>query len=197
MNGSAPYCEHLDTRCISRYRCGNRVGRSHAPTADVAHHGHARTASGELPCRRCPARCFEAQKSRHPQRALNCSMLLPVPGRTSVGRCGAMMRPSGKSSPVSSKTTTPLHSKFHPCSGWAATIRTASRSATSGDGHTGRCRHGGRRPEEGFIAGGCGGCAARALSWRRRADGSCHHGLRPRRCPVRGQWPSPPGGSAR
>jgi putative oxidoreductase len=36
-------------------------------------------------------------------------------------RCGAMMRPSGSSSPVSSKRSTPLHSRLQPCSGCAAT----------------------------------------------------------------------------
>ena len=38
-----------------------------------------------------------------------------------AGRWGATIRPSGSRSPVSSNTTTPLHSRLHPCSGWAAT----------------------------------------------------------------------------
>ncbi|KWW98112.1 hypothetical protein TH66_22860 [Carbonactinospora thermoautotrophica] len=59
----------------------------------------------------------------------------------SVGRCGAMTVPSGSSSPVSSNTTTPLHNRLHPCSGWHATVRAASRSGASADGHGGMCRH--------------------------------------------------------
>jgi len=35
----------------------------------------------------------------------------------SVGRCGAIVAPSGSSSPVSSKMTTPLQSRLQPCSG--------------------------------------------------------------------------------
>ena len=47
-----------------------------------------------------------------------------------VGRAGAgwMTRPSGSSSPVSSKSRTPLHSRLQPCSGWQATVWAASRS---------------------------------------------------------------------
>ena len=41
--------------------------------------------------------------------------------RTSINRCGETARPSGKSSPESSKRMTPLHSRLHPCSGWKAT----------------------------------------------------------------------------
>jgi hypothetical protein len=33
-------------------------------------------------------------------------------------RGGASGRPSGRSSPLSSNNTTPLHSRLHPCSGW-------------------------------------------------------------------------------
>ena len=57
------------------------------------------------------------------------------------GRCGAMIRPSGRSSPVSSKRRTPLHSRLHPCSGWCATRCAASRSAESADGQGGWCWH--------------------------------------------------------
>ena len=42
-----------------------------------------------------------------------------------AGRCGATVRPSGSSSPVSSKTTTPLQSSTQPCSGWRETTRAA------------------------------------------------------------------------
>jgi hypothetical protein len=45
-------------------------------------------------------------------------------GRT-AGR-GRTMRPPGSSSPVSSNTMTPLHSRLHPCSGWAAMVRAAA-----------------------------------------------------------------------
>jgi len=57
------------------------------------------------------------------------------------GRCGAMIWPSGRSSPVSSKSRTPLHRRLHPCSGWCATRRADSRSADSAVGHGGWCWH--------------------------------------------------------
>jgi len=71
----------------------------------------------------------------------------PPPGRAQAavaaasGRCGAMTRPSGRSSPVSSKSRTPLHSRLQPCSGWCATRRADSRSAESAVGHGGWCWH--------------------------------------------------------
>ncbi len=57
------------------------------------------------------------------------------------GRCGAMILPSGRSSPVSSKSTTPLHSRLQPCSGWCAARRADARSAESAEGHGGWCWH--------------------------------------------------------
>lgn len=51
------------------------------------------------------------------------------------------MRPSGKSSPRSSKRITPLHKRLHPCSGWDAIVWAASRSGRSAEGHEGRCGH--------------------------------------------------------
>jgi hypothetical protein len=36
---------------------------------------------------------------------------------------------------------TPLQSRLQPCSGWAATVCAAPRSAPSADGHPGRCGH--------------------------------------------------------
>src|SRR5690606_13080979 len=59
----------------------------------------------------------------------------------SVGRCGAMTPPSGSSSPVSSKSTTPLHSRLHPCSGCETSVRAASRSGASCEGQGGWCGH--------------------------------------------------------
>ena len=50
-------------------------------------------------------------------------------------------RPSGKSSPVSSKRTTPLHSRLHPCSGLRTTQSASARSGQSAGGHGGRCGH--------------------------------------------------------
>ena len=52
-------------------------------------------------------------------------------------RRGAMARPSGRSSPVSSKTMTPLHSRLQPCSGWAIRICAASRFRLSAPGQRG------------------------------------------------------------
>jgi hypothetical protein len=57
--------------------------------------------------------------------------------RTSINRCGGTARPSGKSSPESSKRMTPLHSRLHPCSGWKATMWAASRSGRSAGGQGG------------------------------------------------------------
>lgn len=53
------------------------------------------------------------------------------------GRRGGTCRPSGRSSPVSSKSTTPLQSRLQPCSGCAATVRAASRSGAAAAGHGG------------------------------------------------------------
>jgi UDP:flavonoid glycosyltransferase YjiC (YdhE family) len=60
---------------------------------------------------------------------------------TRPGRCGGTTRPSGSSSPVSSKTTTAsaLHSRFQPCSGWRETIRASSWSGASAGRHGGEC----------------------------------------------------------
>jgi hypothetical protein len=53
----------------------------------------------------------------------------------SKGRvCGASARPPGKSSPPSSKTTTPLHSRLQPCSGWLAMTWAAARAISPADG---------------------------------------------------------------
>jgi hypothetical protein len=56
-------------------------------------------------------------------------------------RWGAMDLPSGSSSPVSSKTMTPLQRRLQPCSGKHATTRAASRSVASADGQDGWCEH--------------------------------------------------------
>ena len=44
---------------------------------------------------------------------------------------------TGRSSPPSSNSTTPLHSRLHPCSGWLATARAAERSGARAPGHRG------------------------------------------------------------
>jgi hypothetical protein len=54
-----------------------------------------------------------------------------------AGRCGAMVRPSGSSSPVSSNTTTPLHNRLHPCSGWREITTAASWSGSPKVGQVG------------------------------------------------------------
>jgi hypothetical protein len=48
-----------------------------------------------------------------------------------LGRRGGTARPSGRSSPVSSKTMTPLHSRLHPCPAWQAMVQAASRPGRS------------------------------------------------------------------
>jgi hypothetical protein len=60
-------------------------------------------------------------------------------GPASVGRCGAMNPPPGRSSPVSSKITTPLQSRLQPCSGWLTMVCAASRSGAEGAGQGGVC----------------------------------------------------------
>ena len=52
---------------------------------------------------------------------------------------GSMADPSGSSAPVSSKATTPLHSRLQPCSGWQARTRAAWRQRACGGGHAGTC----------------------------------------------------------
>ena len=56
-------------------------------------------------------------------------------------RCGSIIEPSGRISPVSSKVITPLQRRLHPCSGCAATIRAASRSLASAAGQGVWCWH--------------------------------------------------------
>ena len=74
--------------------------------------------------------------------------LLPDPGpEPSGGRGehvsggGRTARPSGSNTPPSSKATTPLHSRLHPCSGWLATVCAPLRSWARALGHRGRCGH--------------------------------------------------------
>jgi len=70
-----------------------------------------------------------------------------VPGRlhaavrTGPAVAGATARPPGSSAPPSSNSTTPLHSRLHPCPGWFATILAALRPGARASGHCGRCRH--------------------------------------------------------
>src|SRR5689334_16260465 len=52
-----------------------------------------------------------------------------------------MEAPSGSSSPVSSKITTPLQSRLQPCSGWLTMVCAASRSGAEGAGQGGLCGH--------------------------------------------------------
>ena len=54
---------------------------------------------------------------------------------------GVTVRPSGSSAPPSSNSTTPLHSRLHPCPGWLATALAALRSGARASGHRGQCQH--------------------------------------------------------
>jgi hypothetical protein len=56
-----------------------------------------------------------------------------------VRLCGAMDAPSGSSTPVSSKITTPLQSRLQPCSGWLTMVCAASRSGADAHGQGGEC----------------------------------------------------------
>ena len=58
-----------------------------------------------------------------------------------AGDGGGTARPSGSSAPPSSNSTTPLHSRLHPCPGWLATALAALRSDARASRHRGRCRH--------------------------------------------------------
>jgi hypothetical protein len=62
-----------------------------------------------------------------------------------AGNLGSTTVPSGRSSPVSSKTMTPLHSSDQPCSGRAQTTRAAARSRLEAAGHRGWWGHRGAR----------------------------------------------------
>lgn len=96
-----------------------------------------RPAPGRTPGVRRAARWCGPLRRDPPTGIYAAVTTLPVP----CGRCGAMIWPSGRSSPVSSKSRTPLHSRLHPCSGWCATRRADSRSAELADGHDGWCWH--------------------------------------------------------
>jgi hypothetical protein len=48
---------------------------------------------------------------------------------------------TGQSGPARSNSTTPLHSRLHPCSGWLTMTRAAMRSDASASGHRGWCLH--------------------------------------------------------
>ena len=54
---------------------------------------------------------------------------------------GVTVRPSGRSAPPSSNSTTPLHRRLHPCPGWLATALAALRSGARASGHRGQCQH--------------------------------------------------------
>ena len=73
--------------------------------------------------------------------SFSCSSHAAAGIRWWVGWCGGTTRPSGRISPVSSKTITPLQSRLQPCSGWKATVWAAPRSGRSAGGHGGRCGH--------------------------------------------------------
>jgi hypothetical protein len=57
-----------------------------------------------------------------------------VGSRWLMGGCEGTDRPPGSSSPVSSKTITPLQRRLHPCSGWNTIVRAASWSGRSAGG---------------------------------------------------------------
>src|SRR5512144_621245 len=111
-------------------RFGRGRGREQRGTAQVA--SRARTGGEDVGAadhrllRRCRAGSHAAGRTRR------CG---------GGGRCGATTLPLGSNSPVSSNTTTPLHSRDHPCAGWAEMVRAASRSGASAGGQGGRCMH--------------------------------------------------------
>jgi hypothetical protein len=74
------------------------------------------------------------------------------------GRWGGIARPSGSSSPVSSKTTTELHRRFQPCSGWRETIRASSWSGESAGRQGGECGQLGLCMDRPLRSSWCSGC---------------------------------------
>ncbi len=83
-------------------------------------------------------------------------------GRRAAGTIerGPTCWPPGSRAPASSNSTTPLHSRLHPCSGWVTTTRAAMRSGAAAAGQGGWCLHmtssGAANPSywrRGFLAG--------------------------------------------
>jgi hypothetical protein len=99
---------------------------------------------------------------------------------------GGTARPSGRSAPASSNTTTPLHSRLHPCSGWLATARAAMRSVARASGHCGQCGQVGSLSGRADLGGASESfmappiaqstyCRAAVPAGRSRAGGRCPH----------------------
>ncbi len=118
-----------------RGRVAGGPGTAPRRDRDVPKRSHAADRVGA--CRACSARRRGVGGPRAPAWLPQAA----TGSRSCVGRRGGTTRPSGRSWPVSSKRTTPLHSRLHPCSGWAATVWAASRSGWSAGGHGGRCGH--------------------------------------------------------
>ena len=83
-------------RTRARYQIGGATPEA-SPTDLIAKRCSARTRSGHEASRQASGVGLTCEK---------------------LGRRGSITRPSGSSSPVSSKTTTPLQSRLQPCSGW-------------------------------------------------------------------------------
>ena len=70
-------------------------------------------------------------------RTLGYRVAAPERADARVEQVGEMAWPSGSRCPPSSNSTTPLHSRLHPCSGRRATGQAAVRSGASASGHQG------------------------------------------------------------
>jgi pimeloyl-ACP methyl ester carboxylesterase len=98
----------------------------------------ARARRGSRPPRLAPAAARARRGSRPPR------LTPPVHAAAAtraVRRRGGTASPVGSSSPVSSNTTIPLHSRLQPCSGWPATTRAAAWSGAYAAGQWGWCWH--------------------------------------------------------
>jgi len=111
----------------SARRSGHRVGQRRGRAIDSA------LVPGGRFCRYWPW-----VQERSQDRAVS---LLHAAVSTAQAFAGITARPSGSSAPPSSNSTTPLHSRLHPCPGWLATALAALRSGARASGHRGRCRH--------------------------------------------------------
>ena len=125
-SGSTPYGREtrgLPGRRLARRRStGRRCAASTGPTATATWSARARRPRRTRADRARPTLGQAADQRRQ------------------AGRCGATVRPSGSSSPVSSNSTTPLQSRLQPCSGWRASTTGRRRGpGRVGAGQVGRC----------------------------------------------------------
>jgi len=100
---------------------GRQAGPDPTPASSVTRS----PTRGPAPSPMIHRKWIEKPGIRHAATAWNCRVR------------GASAWPSGRSSPPSSKSTMPLQSKPHPCSGWLAMTWAAPRAISPAGGHCG------------------------------------------------------------